>query len=177
MKIKWIGKYDGKNLPTVDVEVGAKKLPEVTSKSAIMLAFCQSYQQTRKICRRKHGGKMIYQQDWLMRQIEAMIQAILAVALGISANEQTATQIEDSSYGKMLEKMIDDGDICAAEDLLFNDLDQSDLSWLQIALDFYSKLNNCSDDYLAMHDFSREEIDQGLRYICTLFGYDFLVSN
>lgn len=39
---------------------------------------------------------MIYQQDWLMRQIEAMIQAILAVALGISANEQTATQIEDS---------------------------------------------------------------------------------
>ena len=119
----------------------------------------------------------IYQQDWLMRQIEAMIQAILAVALGISANEQTATQIEDSSYGKMLEKMIDDGDICVAEDLLFNDLDQSDLSWLQIALDFYSKLNNCSDDYLAMHDFSREEIDQGLRYICTLFGYDFLVSN
>ena len=106
-----------------------------------------------------------------------MIQAILAVALGISANEQTATQIEDSSYGKMLEKMIDDGDICAAEDLLFNDLDQSDLSWLQIALDFYSKLNNCSDDYLAMHDFSREEIDQGLRYICTLFGYDFFVSN
>ena len=77
----------------------------------------------------------------------------------------------------MFEKMIDDGDICAAEDLLFNDLDQSDLSWLQIALDFYSKLNNCSDDYLAMHDFSREEIDQGLRYICTLFGYDFLVSN
>ena len=125
----------------------------------------------------EHGGKMIYQQDWLMRQIEAMIQAILAVALGISANEQTATQIEDSSYGKMLEKMIDDGDICAAEDLLFNDLDQSDLSWLQIALDFYSKLNNCSDDYLAMHDFSREEIDQGLRYICTLFGYDFFVSN
>ena len=60
---------------------------------------------------------MIYQQDWLMRQIEAMIQAILAVALGISANEQTATQIEDSSYGKMLEKMIGDGDICAAEDI------------------------------------------------------------
>lgn len=90
---------------------------------------------------------MIYQQDWLMRQIEAMIQAVLAVALGISANEQTATQIEDSSYGKMLEKMIDDGDICAAEDLLFNDLDQSDLSWLQIALDFYSKLNNCSEEW------------------------------
>ena len=90
-------------------------------------------------------------------------------------NKRIADEIIDN--GKMLEKMIDDGDICVAEDLLFNDLDQSDSSWLQIALDFYSKLNNCSDDYLAMHDFSREEIDQGLRYICTLFGYDFLVSN
>ncbi len=32
-----------KNLPTVDVEVGAKELPEVTSKSAIILipiVFC-----------------------------------------------------------------------------------------------------------------------------------------
>lgn len=37
MKIKWIGKYDGNNLPTVDVGTGAKELPEVTSKSAIML--------------------------------------------------------------------------------------------------------------------------------------------
>ena len=36
MKIKWIGKYDGKNLPTVDVGTGAKELPEVTSKSAII---------------------------------------------------------------------------------------------------------------------------------------------
>ena len=37
MKIKWIGKYDGKNLPTVDVEVGAKELPEV----AMFRIFCK----------------------------------------------------------------------------------------------------------------------------------------
>ena len=66
MKIKWIGKYDGKNLPTVDVEVGAKKLLEVTSKSAIMLAFCQSYQQTRKICRRK-------QRTWRQNDLSARL--------------------------------------------------------------------------------------------------------
>ena len=66
MKTKWIGKYDGKNLPTVDVEVGAKKLPEVTSKSAIMLAFCQSYQQKRKICRRK-------QRTWRQNDLSARL--------------------------------------------------------------------------------------------------------
>ena len=37
MKVKWIGKYDGNNLPAVDVGAGAKELPEVTSKSAIIL--------------------------------------------------------------------------------------------------------------------------------------------
>ena len=66
MKIKWIGKYDGKNLPIVDVEVGAKELPEVTSKSAIMLAFCQSYQQTRKIRRRK-------QRTWRQNDLSARL--------------------------------------------------------------------------------------------------------
>lgn len=37
MKIKWIGKYDGNNLPTVNVEDSAKSLPEVTTKSTLML--------------------------------------------------------------------------------------------------------------------------------------------
>ena len=66
MKIKWIGKYDGNNLPTVDVGTGAQELPEVTSKSAIMLAFCQSYQQTRKICRRK-------QRTWRQNDLSARL--------------------------------------------------------------------------------------------------------
>ena len=49
MKIKWIGKYDGNNLPKVEMEVDAKTLPEVTTKSAVILlpillifAFCES---------------------------------------------------------------------------------------------------------------------------------------
>ena len=48
MKIKWIGKYDGKNLPIVDVEVGAKELPEVTSKSAIILILRAFFKFPRK---------------------------------------------------------------------------------------------------------------------------------
>ena len=37
MKIQWIGKYDGNNLPVVEVEAGAKSLPEVTTRSAVIL--------------------------------------------------------------------------------------------------------------------------------------------
>lgn len=37
MKIKWIGKYDGDNLPRVEAETDAKSLPEVTTRSAVIL--------------------------------------------------------------------------------------------------------------------------------------------
>lgn len=37
MKIKWIGKYDGNNLPMVEVGPDAKSLPDVTAGSAAIL--------------------------------------------------------------------------------------------------------------------------------------------
>ena len=74
MKIKWIGKYDGKNLPTVDVEVGAKELPEVTSKSAIMLipivllfACCVYIKKTYL------GGVAFSRVDWMIGLVIALL--------------------------------------------------------------------------------------------------------
>ena len=37
MKVKWIGKYSGDNLPAADVCDGSHELPEVTNKSAVLL--------------------------------------------------------------------------------------------------------------------------------------------
>ncbi len=37
MNIKWIGKYDGHNLPVVEVKTDTKSLPEVTARSAVIL--------------------------------------------------------------------------------------------------------------------------------------------
>lgn len=37
MKIKWLGKYDGSNLPAADVSAYDKTLPEITTKSAWVL--------------------------------------------------------------------------------------------------------------------------------------------
>ena len=74
MKIKWIGKYDGKNLPTVDVEVGAKELSEVTSKSAIMLipivllfACCVYIKKTYL------GGVAFSRVDWMIGLVIALL--------------------------------------------------------------------------------------------------------
>lgn len=37
MKVKWIGKYSGDNLPTADICNNAHELPEVTNKSAVLI--------------------------------------------------------------------------------------------------------------------------------------------
>ena len=74
MKIKWIGKYDGNNLPTVDVGAGAKELPEVTSKSAIILipivllfACCVYIKKTYL------GGVAFSRVDWMIGLVIALL--------------------------------------------------------------------------------------------------------
>ncbi len=37
MKIKWLGKYTGDNLPTADIGADHRELPEVTNKSAVLI--------------------------------------------------------------------------------------------------------------------------------------------
>lgn len=74
MKIKWIGKYDGNNLPTVDVGDDAKSLPEVTTKSALMLipillifAICVH-------CKRVYLGGIVFSKvSWMIGILIALL--------------------------------------------------------------------------------------------------------
>ena len=48
-------------------------------------------------------------------------------------------------------------------------LDPQDMEYMRLAIDFYSKLNDLSDDELEACDFSREEIDDGLQVVINIF--------
>ena len=65
---------EGNNLPTVDVGTGAKELPEVTSKSAIILipivllfACCVYIKKT------YHGGVAFSRVDWMIGLVIALL--------------------------------------------------------------------------------------------------------
>lgn len=113
---------------------------------------------------------MIYQKDWLMRQIESMIAAIMHFLFHAGENSEGTSEIEQYLNEQMDEYLID-GNICEAEDWLFENLDKSDTKWLSIAIHFYSEVNKFSDSYLNKHNFSREEISSGLTYVCQQYGY------
>ncbi len=117
---------------------------------------------------------MAFQQDWVMRQIEMLVQFVARTifhkdSIVYDIIDETNLSDEDLLY-KKLREMIAKHEICEAEDLLFDNLDVDDNQSLALALDFYQKLNRMTDDELEAHNFSRQEIDDGVHEIMHKFN-------
>lgn len=67
----------------------------------------------------------------------------------------------DEFYEELLE-MIDAGNICDAEDLMYDNMVEENREYLAMMLKVYEYLNELTDDYLEEHDFSREEVKAGV---------------
>lgn len=121
---------------------------------------------------------MIYKQDYIMRIINDLVRFLAKIFF----NKDTVTyQLPDEEnytqtdyLHKQLLSMIRQGKINEAENLLFQYLDPDDKKYLELALDFYERLNSLDDSFLEKSNFSREEIEQGLRAIAKEFGISVL---
>lgn len=117
----------------------------------------------------------MFQEDWVMRQIESIVDFLVAAVLRKEKNgrefvfEQKNETGIDSLHEKLLQ-MIRERRINEAEDLLFDRLDPGDDRYLELAVDFYSRLNALDDETLKASDFSREEIEDGLKDLAKKFG-------
>ena len=120
---------------------------------------------------------MDYEQDYIVRLIKDMAKMIAKLLLGkdspayeLPEDESRDTE-EDAAYRELVH-MIDEGRINEAENQLSDYLDQGSGSReeLAAALGFYMYLNSCSEDFLEEHDYSREEIYDGIRGLSERFG-------
>ena len=66
----------------------------------------------------------------------------------------------DELHRRLLEK-VNAGDICGAEDLLFAESDPGDRRYLELAVDFYARLNDLTDAQLEAAGFGRDELEGG----------------
>ena len=113
-------------------------------------------------------------EDWMMRQVEALARSIAYLVFQKQTTEYTPTGAEedaeiDALHRRLLEK-IEAGDLCGAEDLLFTESDLDDRRYLELAVDFYTRLNDLTDEQLSRADFGRDEIQEGLRNLAGQFG-------
>ena len=116
----------------------------------------------------------MYRQDWIMRQIRSMTQAIARIifkkeTVEYDITDKTNTEATNWLYKELL-NLIENLNINQAENLLFEKLETHDMKYLEIAIDFYERLNELSDEQLEKGDFTREEIKIGLNDVLKLFG-------
>lgn len=122
---------------------------------------------------------MGFQDDWVMRQIEMMTRFVANVVFKKTDTEvhyEIIGNIDDSTtltptdmLFLKLQELIREGRLCEAEDELFDNLEYSD-KYIELATDFYKRLNAMSDERLSDGGFSREEVYDGYLEIMSLLG-------
>lgn len=115
----------------------------------------------------------MFQEDYILRQIQSMAQALAKIMFRKDTTRYELPAESERSAADFLylrlKKLIGEGELNQAENLLFDQLDTSDLRYLELAVDFYSELNRFDNRYLDAHDFSRSEIQQGLQEISEMY--------
>ena len=63
-----------------------------------------------------------------------------------------------------------------AENVLYDELDRDEDSTIEVALGFYDYLNELPAEFLAMNEYSREEINEGIKALADRKGLGAVVS-
>ena len=123
---------------------------------------------------------MAVHQDWLMRQIEIIGRTLAKLIFNKETTEYVITDHRKFSETDMiyneLQKLIDEGKLNEAENLLFDkiyeEIEENPESrlYLEVAIDFYSRLNEMESRVLESYDFEREEVDEGIREVAEIYG-------
>lgn len=118
----------------------------------------------------------MYEQDYIMRMINNLVRVLSKVIFNRDvpvyeiSHEGEYEQSDD--LHKNLLALLSAGKINEAEDMLFEDFNPRNKKHLMLALDFYRRLNDLDDEYLKENNFSREEIEEGLRDIAEIAGIE-----
>lgn len=115
----------------------------------------------------------MFEQDYIIRLIKEMIRAILKLLFHMDTDNPNKDLLEEKESRDTLEKlldMVDNGDINEAENQIYDMTSDDNMVNLEVALLFYSYLNDKEDDFLQKNDFSRDEIKSGLKELISRYG-------
>lgn len=115
----------------------------------------------------------MFEQDYIMRLIKEMVRVILKLLFHIDTDSPSIKLLEEAEDKQTLELligMVDDGRIEEAENIVYEITEDKSRRDLEIAILFYSYLNEKTDDFLEEHSFGREEIEAGLKDILSRYG-------
>lgn len=122
---------------------------------------------------------MHIEQDYIMKMIHQLIEVLLGdifkgkekvLEENINKSEEQAEQYEK------LKDLVDKYNINEAENLLFEKINLTNIEDFKLALLFYQYVNEKDNEFLEKSNYSREEIEQGIKDISKKYGYENIVD-
>ena len=115
------------------------------------------------------------EKDYIMRIIKEMVRVLFSLMLGkkyvaAEMERENGYEVSGRKLADLLE-MIDRGEINKAENLLLESLDYSDKNKIAAAAMFYQYLSEKEEEFLLEHDFSKEEVLDGMNRLMRQAGY------
>ncbi len=115
------------------------------------------------------------EKDYIMRIIKEMVRVLFSLMMG--KTYQAVELPKENKYqvaGKSLEeyeKLVDQGRINEAENLLLENLDYTVKEEVLTVALFYQYVSEKEDAFLSLHDYSKEEALEGLKALAEGAGY------
>lgn len=113
-------------------------------------------------------------EDYIVRMIKDMVKFLGGLIIGkkeinYELPDEADYTKEDDLYNQIT-ALLNDGNINDAENILLDALDPTSGRYFELALDFYQKLSEYDDEYLEEHNYSKEEVQEGLMSVAHAFG-------
>ncbi|MBD5521447.1 MAG: hypothetical protein HDR03_09545 [Lachnospiraceae bacterium] len=115
------------------------------------------------------------EKDYIMRVIKEIARVLFSLMLG--KQYKSVELPEENKYevsGKALEefeKMVDEGLINEAENILLESIDYTQKEEVLAAILFYQYIGEKDDDFLEAHNYSKEEALDGIKRLAEQLGY------
>ncbi len=120
------------------------------------------------------------EKDYIMRIIKEMVRVLFSLMLG--KQYKSVELPEENKYevsGKALEefeKMVDEGFINEAENILLENIDYTQKEEVLAAILFYQYIGEKDSDFLTEHNYSKEEALDGIKRLAEQQGYGHISS-
>lgn len=115
----------------------------------------------------------MFEEDYIMRQIHQILKVLVKVLFNVDSETISSSMIQDRETRETADyllRKIDSGNINQAENELSELTENRTMNNLLAGIVFYSYLNEKDDDYLENNDFSRDEVEDGMKQLLSEYG-------
>ena len=116
---------------------------------------------------------MIEDKDYIMRLTHEVVRTLIRLLFqkDIDKDEEAGISAEMAVRYRELLAMIKDGQVNEAENLLLDEMDPDNPAYFELGLLFYEKLGAQTEEFLESHNYTQDEVVEGLKYFVDCYGY------